>query len=147
MPWKKSTDKDLELRITKRLFQTDMNEQHDRLSMLQNQIKDLQGFLNDEEKRNCPNTNLKIMASRRSCLIWPALTVFIPGHDDEQKVSDTSAGTMRLRKWDMKNSSPFILFSNKKVLKESDIVQIYSFKRNENLCGSSQGKNEDGAST
>ncbi|KAJ6422199.1 hypothetical protein OIU84_027195 [Salix udensis] len=48
--------------------------------------------------------------------------------------------TMRLRKWDMNTSSCLMLTTswksvlNKGVLQENDFVQIYSFRRNENLC-------------
>uniref|UniRef100_A0A6N2MAC5 Uncharacterized protein n=1 Tax=Salix viminalis TaxID=40686 RepID=A0A6N2MAC5_SALVM len=42
-----------------------------------------------------------------------ASTDSIPDHDDEQKVNDTSAETMRLRKWDMKNSISFISLMEK----------------------------------
>ncbi|KAJ6422197.1 hypothetical protein OIU84_027193 [Salix udensis] len=48
---------------------------------------------------------------------------------------------MRLRKWDMNTSRCLMLTTsleecalNKGVLQEIDFVQIYSFRRNENLC-------------
>ncbi|KAJ6297250.1 hypothetical protein OIU78_022892 [Salix suchowensis] len=123
--WQEGPDKDFKLRITKRLFQTDMSDYHDRLSMPVNQIKDFEGFLNDEE-----NIELAKPKSETKGI--------------EVKLFDLTGAshikTMRLRKWDMNTSSCLMLTSswksvlNKGVLQENDFVQIYSFRRNENLC-------------
>ncbi|KAF9661559.1 hypothetical protein SADUNF_Sadunf19G0081300 [Salix dunnii] len=123
--WQEGTDEDFKLRITKRLFQTDMSDYHDRLSMPMNQIKDFEGFLNDEENKE--------LAKPKSETKGIEVKLF-----DLTGVSHIE--TMRLRKWDMKTSSCLMLTTswksvlNKGVLQKNDFVQIYSFRRNENLC-------------
>ncbi|KAL9345107.1 hypothetical protein Peur_062782 [Populus x canadensis] len=138
--WQGGTDKDFKLRITKKLFQTDMSDYHDRLSMPMNQIKDLEGFLNDEEnkelaKPKSETNGIEVKLFDLSSVSHSATL----GHDD-QNVNGISIETLRLRKWNMNTSSCYVLNTswnsvlNKGVLKENDFVQIYSFRRNENLC-------------
>ncbi|KAJ6422200.1 hypothetical protein OIU84_027196 [Salix udensis] len=123
--WQEGPDKDFKLRITKRLFQTDMSDYHDRLSMPVNQIKDFEGFLNDEE-----NMELAKPKSETKGIEVELFDLTGASHIE----------TMRLRKWDMNTSSCLMLTTswksvlNKGVLQENDFVQIYSFRRNENLC-------------
>ncbi|CAK7327833.1 unnamed protein product [Dovyalis caffra] len=121
-------------RITKILFPTDMNDHHDRLSMPMNQIKDFQGLLKDEEEKELskPKTETDGLMVK---LFDLASTGRTPGHNNDCVL------TMRLRKWDwnMKKSCSYMLTSwknvlNKRVLRTNDVVQIYSFRRNENLC-------------
>ncbi|KAJ6422194.1 hypothetical protein OIU84_027190 [Salix udensis] len=123
--WQEGPDEDFKLRITKRLFQTDMSDYHDRLSMPVNQIKDFEGFLNDED-----NMELAKPKSETKGIEVELFDLTGASHIE----------TMRLRKWDMNTSSCLMLTTswksvlNKGVLQENDFVQIYSFRRNENLC-------------
>ncbi|KAJ6360244.1 hypothetical protein OIU77_004279 [Salix suchowensis] len=120
-------DKDFKLRIRKKLFQTDTNPHHDRLTMPSRQINELENLLiGAEKKRICHGDGIGV-------------TLVELGLGDEK--DSTFISQLRLKQWDMNNSSSFALRSswndvmvrNVGVLHQDDYVQIYSFRRNGEL--------------
>ncbi|KAF9670291.1 hypothetical protein SADUNF_Sadunf13G0053200 [Salix dunnii] len=120
-------DKDFKLRIRKKLFQTDTNAHHDRLTMPCRQINELENLLIGAEKRKiCHGDGIGV-------------TLVELGLGDEK--DSTFISQLRLKQWDMNSSSSFALRSswndvmvrNVGVLHQDDYVQIYSFRRNGEL--------------
>ncbi|KAJ6371880.1 hypothetical protein OIU77_002240 [Salix suchowensis] len=120
-------DKDFKLRIRKKLFQTDMNPHHDRFTMPCLQINEVENLLVGAEKtRICHGDGIGV-------------TLVELGLSDERDSMLTSQ--LRLKQWDMANTSCYALRSswnavvvrNVAVLRRNDYVQIYSFRRNEEL--------------
>ncbi|KAJ6876946.1 hypothetical protein NC651_029843 [Populus alba x Populus x berolinensis] len=112
-------DSEIKLRIMKQVFKTDMNMHHDRFSMPVNQIKDIKDFLKENE---IEGTEVKLVEM---------------GLKDD----DVHQSTMRLRKCHINSSISYVLASNwsdflrrnEGALKENDIVQVYSFRRDGKL--------------
>ncbi|KAJ6384098.1 hypothetical protein OIU78_027413 [Salix suchowensis] len=120
-------DKDFKIRIRKKLFQTDTNAHHDRLTMPCRQINELENLLiGAEKKRICHGDGIGV-------------TLVELGLGDEK--DSTFISQLRLKQWNMNNSSSYALRSswndvmvrNEGVLHQDDYVQIYSFRRNGEL--------------
>lgn len=112
-------DSEIKLRIMKQVFKTDMNMHHDRFSMPVNQIKDIKDFLKENE---IEGTEVKLV-------------------EMGLKDNDVHQSTMRLRKCHINSNISYVLASNwsdflrrnEGALKENDIVQVYSFRRDGKL--------------
>ncbi|KAG6750581.1 hypothetical protein POTOM_045079 [Populus tomentosa] len=112
-------DSEIKLRIMKQVFKTDMSMHHDRFSMPVNQIKDIKDFLKENE---IEGTEVKLVEM---------------GLKDD----DVHQSTMRLRKCHINSNISCVLASNwsdflrrnEGALKENDIVQVYSFRRDGKL--------------
>ncbi|XP_011023479.1 PREDICTED: uncharacterized protein LOC105124950 [Populus euphratica] len=112
-------DSEIKLRIMKQVFKTDMNMHHDRFPMPVNQIKDIKDFLKENE---IEGTEVKLVEM---------------GLKDD----DIHQSTMRLRKCHINSNISYVLASNwsgflrrnEGALKENDIVQVYSFRRDGKL--------------
>ncbi|KAG5226513.1 B3 domain-containing protein [Salix suchowensis] len=120
-------DKDFKLRIRKKLFQTDMNPHHDRFTMPCLQINEVENLLVGAEKtRICHGDGIGVTLVELSL-----------GNERDS----TSTSQLRLKQWNMANTSCYTLRSswnavvvrNVGVLRRNDYVQIYSFRRNEEL--------------
>jgi hypothetical protein len=120
-------DKDFKLRIRKKLYQTDTSAHHDRFTMPCRQINECESLLIGDEKTNiCQGDGIGV-------------TLVELGLGDEKDSTFTSQ--LRLKQWNMKNSSSYALRSswndvmvrNVGALHQDDYVQIYSFRRNEEL--------------
>ena len=120
-------DKDFKLRIRKKLYQTDTSAHHDRFTMPCRQINECESLLTGDEKTNiCQGDGIGV-------------TLVELGLGDEQDSTFTSQ--LRLKQWNMKNSSSYalrsswndVLVRNVGALHQDDYVQIYSFRRNGEL--------------
>ncbi|KAF9672987.1 hypothetical protein SADUNF_Sadunf11G0101500 [Salix dunnii] len=119
-------DSEIKLRIMKQIFKTDMDKHQERFSMPLNQIKDGHDFLNETEMEvrhsESMSTEVKLVELRL-------------------KDGNVHQSTMRLRRWRMKNTASYVLTSswndvldrNAGALKVDDIVQVYSFRRDQKL--------------
>lgn len=112
-------DSEMKLRIMKQVFRTDMNMHHDRFSMPLNQINGVKDFLRRNE---IEGTEVRLVEM---------------GFKDDS----VHQSTMRLRKWHINSNISYVLASNwsdflkrnEGALKENDIVQVYSFRRDGKL--------------
>ncbi|KAJ6384393.1 hypothetical protein OIU78_027662 [Salix suchowensis] len=103
----------------KQVFKTDMNMHHDRFSMPLNQINGVKDFLRRNE---IEGTEVRLVEM---------------GFKDDS----VHQSTMRLRKWHINSNISYVLASNwsdflkrnEGALKENDIVQVYSFRRDGKL--------------
>ncbi|KAJ6683474.1 hypothetical protein OIU85_007187 [Salix viminalis] len=120
-------DKDFKLRIRKKLFQTDTNAHHDRLTMPCLQINEAGNLLVGAKKtRICHGDGIGV-------------TLVELDLDDERDSTLTSQ--LRLKQWEMTNTSCYALRSswkdvmvrNTAMLRRDDYVQIYSFRQNGEL--------------
>ncbi|CAK7341549.1 unnamed protein product [Dovyalis caffra] len=119
-------DKDFKLRIRKILYQTDMSAHHDRFTMPCRQINECENLLIGDEKTNVCESGIGV-------------TLVELGLGDNKNSMFTSQ--LRLKQWDMNTSSSYALRSGWKdvvgrnvgVLQKNDYVQIYSFRRKEEL--------------
>ncbi|KAJ4831329.1 hypothetical protein Tsubulata_033708 [Turnera subulata] len=118
-------DTDLKLVMVKKLYHTDLDLHQDRLAMPARQILDLDNFLREEEKE-------KVFGSREGLMVKLV--------DPSLVVSD-----MRLTKWPFHNQKDWFSFEltkgwravverNPHVLKPNALLQVYSFRRNAQLC-------------
>ncbi|KAJ6293257.1 hypothetical protein OIU77_008758 [Salix suchowensis] len=120
-------DSEIKLRIMKQIFKTDMDKHQERFSMPLNQIKDGHDFLNETEMEEVRHgesmsTEVKLVELRL-------------------KDGNVHQSTMKLRRWQMKNTASYVLTSswndvldrNAGALKVDDIVQVYSFRRDQKL--------------
>ncbi|KAJ6434328.1 hypothetical protein OIU84_017939 [Salix udensis] len=113
-------DSEIKLRIMKQVFRTDMSMHHDRFSMPLNQINGVKDFLRRNE---IEGTEVRLVEM---------------GFKDDSSVHQS---TMRLRKWHINSNISYVLASNwsdflkrnEGALKENDIVQVYSFRRDGKL--------------
>ncbi|KAB5534817.1 hypothetical protein DKX38_017903 [Salix brachista] len=121
-------DSEIKLRIMKQMFKTDMDKHQERFSMPLNQIKDGHDFLNETEMEEVRHgesmsTEVKLVELRRL------------------KDGNVHQSTMKLRRRQMKNTVSYVLTSNWNhvldrnagALKVDDIVQVYSFRRDQKL--------------
>nr|TKR75045.1 hypothetical protein D5086_0000288890 [Populus alba] len=120
-------DEDFKLRIRKKLYQTDTSAHHDRFTMPCRQINECESLLTGDEKTNiCQGDGIGV-------------TLVELGLGDEKDSTFTSQ--LRLKQWNMKNSSSYALRSswndvmvrNVGALHQDDYAQIYSFRRNGEL--------------
>uniref|UniRef100_A0A6N2MSX2 TF-B3 domain-containing protein n=1 Tax=Salix viminalis TaxID=40686 RepID=A0A6N2MSX2_SALVM len=120
-------DSEIKLRIMKQMFKTDMDKHQERFSMPLNQIKDGHDFLNETEMEEVRHgesmsTEVKLVELRL-------------------KEGNVHQSTMKLRRRQMKNTVSYVLTSNWNhvldrnagALKVDDIVQVYSFRRDQKL--------------
>jgi hypothetical protein len=112
----------------KQIFKTDMDKHQERFSMPLNQIKDGHEFLNKMEME-------EVCGSESKSTEVKLVELGLEGGNVHQS-------TMRLRRWQMNNTVSYVLTSNWNdvldrnagALKVDDIVQVYSFRRDQKLC-------------
>ncbi|KAJ6894565.1 hypothetical protein NC652_028357 [Populus alba x Populus x berolinensis] len=117
--YQEGRDSEIKLRIMKQIFKTDMDKHQERFSMPLNQIKGGHEFLNKMETKS---TEVKLVE------------LGLEGGNVHQS-------TMRLRRWQINSTVSYVLTSNWNdvldrnagALKVDDIVQVYSFRRDQKL--------------
>ncbi|KAF9681685.1 hypothetical protein SADUNF_Sadunf05G0028400 [Salix dunnii] len=115
----KEGDSDFKFRIMKQIFETDLKKHNDRFSMPSNQIK----YREDFEAMNIKKAGKEVIVIELDL-----------GVDVHQR-------TMMLRRWEINNSFSYVLTSswidvlsrNEGRLNANDIVQVYSFNRDNQL--------------
>ncbi|KAL9383127.1 hypothetical protein Peur_023450 [Populus x canadensis] len=126
--YQEGRDSEIKLRIMKQIFKTDMDKHQERFSMPLNQIKDGHEFLNKTEME-------EVCQSESKGTEVKLVELGLEGGNVHQS-------TMRLRRWQMNNTVSYVLTSNWNdvldrnagALKVDDIVQVYSFRRDQKLC-------------
>ncbi|KAL9345855.1 hypothetical protein Peur_060708 [Populus x canadensis] len=126
--YQEGRDSEIKLRIMKQIFKTDMDKHQERFSMPLNQIKDGHEFLNKMEME-------EVCQSESKSTEVKLVELGLEGGNVHQS-------TMRLRRWQMNNTVSYVLTSNWNdvldrnagALKLDDIVQVYSFRRDQKLC-------------
>ncbi|KAJ6980218.1 hypothetical protein NC653_028132 [Populus alba x Populus x berolinensis] len=125
--YQEGRDSEIKLRIMKQIFKTDMDKHQERFSMPLNQIKGGHEFLNKMETE-------EVCRSESKSTEVKLVELGLEGGNVHQS-------TMRLRRWQINSTVSYVLTSNWNdvldrnagALKVDDIVQVYSFRRDQKL--------------
>ncbi|KAG6755448.1 hypothetical protein POTOM_041274 [Populus tomentosa] len=125
--YQEGRDSEIKLRIMKQIFKTDMDKHQERFSMPLNQIKGGHEFLNKMEME-------EVCRSESKSTEVKLVELGLEGGNVHQSA-------MRLRRWQMNSTVSYVLTSNWNdvldrnagALKVDDIVQVYSFRRDQKL--------------